>query len=220
MTTATKEAFKPTAVLITEAAEFQTDGRTAVDPKLVTPLHLDSYNNNGWLFTKEEWENDQEPRIYRRYRTHEGLREGERVELLPDMWIVKDDEREYWIDPTILERTKRIFGVYVFDRRRHVHLCSFDANYECTFLGSQWEPSRELSDEETEELDELIRAGDRDWQDIKYFGVAEIDRMIANPCKEGCFPTGKSGGFHLDVVSVVTDDAVAEIQEWNCQSEL
>ncbi len=53
MTTATeREAFKPTAVLITEAAEFQTDGRTAVDPKLVTLLHLDSNDNSGWLFTK------------------------------------------------------------------------------------------------------------------------------------------------------------------------
>src|SRR3990170_2260106 len=100
----TKTPFKPTAVLITPDAEFKDGNRMAVDPKLVTPLHLDSDENSGWLYTKDEWKNDREPRIYRRYGEHEGLREDERVELLPDMWIVKIDEREHWLDPVVLDR--------------------------------------------------------------------------------------------------------------------
>ena len=219
-TTTEKTPFKPTAVLITPEAEFKDGGRTAVDPELATLLHLDSDDNSGWLFTHDEWENDREPRIYRRYGEHEGLREDERVELLPDMWIVKIDEREYWLDPVVLDRTRRIFGVYVFDRRKHVHCCSFEATYECTFLGSQWEASRELTDNETEDLDERIREGDGQCEAVCYWGVHDIDRMLAETCREGFLPTGNAGEFKVEVTSVVTDDAIAEIEETYCQSEL
>ena len=72
----TKTPFKPTAVLITPDAEFKDGDRTAVDPALVTLLHLDSNENSGWLYTKDEWEGDKEPRIYRRYGKHEGLQKA------------------------------------------------------------------------------------------------------------------------------------------------
>ena len=52
---ATKTEFKPTAVLITPDAEFKDGHRTAVAPDLVTLLHLDSEENSGWLYTREEW---------------------------------------------------------------------------------------------------------------------------------------------------------------------
>ncbi len=216
----TKEAFKPTAVLITPDAEWKDGNQIRVDPKRVTLLHLDSHDNFGWLFTREEWENDGDSRLYRRSDSYDGLRPDERIELLPDMWIVKIDEREYWVDETILDRTKRIFGVYVFDRRKHVHCCSFEATYELTFLGSQWEASRELTEEERDELDELIRDGDRDCQDAKYFGVNDVDRMLENEIKQGFLPTEYAGGYHVDVAAVVTDDAVAEIEELNCTMEV
>ena len=217
---ATTTPFTPTAVLITPDAEWQDGNQTRIDPELVTLLHLDSDDNSGWLYTKDEWENDCEPRIYRRYGEHEGLREGERVELLPDMWIVKIDEREYWLDPVVLDRTSRVFGVYVFDRRKHVHCCSFEATYECTFLGSQWEYARELTDDEIEDLDERIREGDRDCETVSYWGVHDVDRMLAETCREGCLPKSNAGGFKVEVTSVVTDNAVAEIEEAYCQSEL
>ena len=217
---ATKAPFKPTAVLITPEAEWQDGNQTRVDPARVTLLHLDSDENSGWLYTKDEWESDREPRVYRRYGEHEGLRENERVELLPDMWIVKIDEREHWLDPVVLDRTNRIFGVYVFDRRKHVHCCSFEATYEFTFLGSQWEHSREFTDDETEDLDERIREGDRDCETVSYWGVHDVDRMLAETCQEGCLPKGNAGGFKVEVKSVVADDAIAEIEEVYCQSEL
>ena len=217
----TKTPFKPTAVLITPDAEFKRGDRTAVDPELVTLLHLDSEDNSGELYTHDEWENDKEPRIFRHYSgDHEGLREGERVELLPDMWIVKIDEREHWRDQKVLKLTKRIFGVYVFDRRQHTHCCSFSPSYWLTFLGTQWESSRELTDRETDELDMLIQDGNVQCESSNYFDVAGVERMIAEPCREGFLPAGNAGGFKVEVKSVVTDDAIAEIEEAYCQSEL
>ena len=126
----TKAPFTPTAVLITADAEFKDGDRTAVDPTLVTLLHLESDDNSGDLFTKEEWEQGAEPRIFRHYSgDYAGLAEGERVELLPDMWIVKIDEREHWRDPVILAQTSRLFGVYVFDRRQVTHCCELSGSY-------------------------------------------------------------------------------------------
>jgi len=198
--------FTPTAVLIAE------DTRTF--------LHLDSEDNSGWLYTQDEWENDREPRIYRRYGKHEGLEENERVELLPDLWIVKLDEREHWIDPMILDRTSRLYGVYVFDRRQHFHQCSFEATHELHFLGSQWETSRELTDTEDEELWEAIREGDGQTEDVSYFGVAEIDRILDTPFREGFLPKDGNGGMPVSgLTSVLADEAIEEVREAHCQSE-
>lgn len=220
-TTIERAPFEPTAVLITSDAEWEEGGRIHVDPSLVTPLHLDSRDNSGWLYTRDEWEQDREPRIYRRYGEHEGLEEGERVELLPDLWLVKIDETEHWIDPTILDRAKRIFGVYVFDRRQHVHCCSFEATYELHFLGSQYEHARDLTDAEDEELFDAIREGDLQCEDVSYFAVADIDRMTAEECKEGFLPEGTSGGLKIDgLAAVVTDDAIEELREAYCQAEI
>jgi hypothetical protein len=220
MLTKTKTEFTPTAVLITSDAEFQDAGRTAVDPELVTLLHLDSVNNCGWLFTREEWEQDREPRIYRRFGEHEGLQEGERVELLPDMWIVKIDETNHWA-ASIQSKVQRIFGVYCFDRRQHTHCCSLTPSYWLTFLGSQWSPNSELNDEQCEELAGQIQEGERGGEYDSYFDVAAVDRMVANKCREHFLPFEKSGGFKVEgIKSVVTDDAVVEIQEAYQGSEL
>lgn len=222
MTTTERAPFKPTAVLITPEAEWADSQGTHVDPDKVALLHLDSDDNSGWLYTKAEWEQDDAARIYRRYDgEYEGLEEGERVELLPDLWLVKIDEREHWVDPTILDRTSRVYGVYVFDRRKHVHCCSFEATYELTFLGTQWEASRELTDDETEELDELIHDGDRDTEQVCYFGVHEIDRILEHTCREGFLPAEGNGGMKVEgIESVVTDDAIEEVREAYCRSEL
>ncbi len=215
-----KKPFTPTAVLITEAAEFKDGDRTAVDPALVTLLHLDSDENSGWLYTREEWEQGREPRIYRRYGEHEGLQEGERVELLPDLWIVKIDETEYWLDPVVLAKAKRIFGVYAFDRRQHTHCCSFTPSYWLEYITTEWEERDELTDAERDDVDMRIHQGEADCESSNYYNVSDVDRMIANACRPGFLPTVKSGGYKLEVVSVVTDDAIEEAREVQRTSSL
>ena len=46
-----------------------------------------------------------------------------------------------------------------------------------------------------------------------YFDVADVERMIAQPCRKHFLPEGTAGGFQVDVIAVVTDDAIAEIEE-------
>ena len=120
----------------------------------------------------------------------------------------------------ILERTSRLYGVYVFDRRQHFHLCSFEATYELHFLGSQWETSRELTDTEDEELWEAIREGDGQTEDVSYFGVAEIDRVLDIPFREGFLPQEGNGAMQVsNLTSVLADEAIEEVRETHCQSE-
>jgi hypothetical protein len=214
-TETTKVAFKPTAVLITPEAEWEDNNGNHVDPEKVTLLHLE----DNWLYTRDEWEHNREPRIYRdgvRER-YQGLEDGERVELLPDLWILKIDETEFWIDPVVCERVQRVFGVYVFDRRQHFHLCNLSASYEMTFLGSQFEPIDGLTDKEDEDLAERIQEGD--WQTdewVKYMNMSDVDRLVANECREGFYPDGKGGGFKFETGEVATADAIAEVQDtWN-----
>jgi hypothetical protein len=217
-----REPFKPVAVLIpADALPPERDHDSVVDPADCTLLHLDSRDNSGWLYTKDEWESGAEPRIYRRYGHHEGLAEGETVELLPDVVIVKLDEREYWCDEWILERTTAIYTVYVIDRRQHHHLCSFEANYEAYYLGTQFDEVPGLSDEDHEELWERINEGALANEQYSYFAVDEIDRILQNTCREGWTPAnGKSGGYAIDTGMVRTEDAYRYCQEANCRSEL
>ena len=218
--TATKAPFKPTAVLITPDAEWQDGNQTRVDPEKVTLLHLDSDENSGWLYTHDEWENDREPRIYRRYGEHEGLREGERVELLPDMWIVKIDEREYWLDPKVLDRTSRIFGVYVFDRRNMPIVVASRLPMSVRFSEPNGTTAASLPKRKPKNLTNASGKATAQCESSNYFDVADVDRMIAETCREGFLPAGNAGGFKVEVKSVVTDDAIAEIGEAYCQSEL
>ena len=136
------------------------------------------------------------------------------------LFVVKIDEREYWLDPVVLARTKRLFGVYVFDRRQHFHICSFSASHELYFLGSQWEEIEGLSDEEHDDLWERITEGDGQSDPVTYWDRWDIDRMLANSCLEGFLPTEDSGGFALTgFKSVTTEDAIEEARESYQSSE-
>ena len=120
----------------------------------------------------------------------------------------------------ILERTSRLYGVYGCDRRQHFHCCSFEDTYELHLLGSQWETSRELTDAKSEELWEAIREGDTQTEDVSYFGVPEIDRILDTPFREGFLPKEGSAGMQVnELTSVMADDAIEEVREANCQSE-
>lgn len=220
MTTTDKAAFIPNCVFIPADAIWRDSRGVHVDPDDATMLMLDGDNNYGEVFTAVAWENDGPPSFLRRFgqfvsaddnpiESEHGL-----VELLPELFVVKLDETEYWLDPVIMARTKRIFGVYVFDRRQHFHICSFSASHELCFLGSQWDEVDGLSDEEHDDLSERITEGDGQSDPVSYWDKSDIDRMLANPCREGCLPNGRNGGFALTgIVSVTTEDAIEEARE-------
>ena len=113
-----------------------------------------------------------------------------------------------------MARTQRIFGVYVFDRRQHFHICSFTASYELYFLGSQWEENEGLSEEDHDDLWQRITEGDLQSEPVSYWDKSDIDRMLTTTCREGFLPPNGNGGFALTgVVSITTEDAIEEARE-------
>ena len=220
MTTTEKDEFTPNCVFIPADALWKDSRGEHVDPDDATLLMLDGDNNYGEVFTSEAWEHDGQASYLRRYGQFVDaddnpieLEQG-RVELLPELFVVKIDEREYWIDPVILGRTKRIFGVYVFDRRQQFHICSFTATHELHFLGSQWEEVEGLSDDEHDDLWERITEGDSHSDPVSYWDRWDIDRMLANACRDGFLPNEDSGGFALTgIVLVTAKDAIEEARE-------
>ena len=226
MTTTEKAGFIPNCVFIPANAVWK-DGRGEhVDPNDATPLMLDGDNNYGEVFTQNAWENDGQPSYLRRYGQFVDADDNPidsdqgRVELLPELFVVKIDERELWIDPVVLGRTKRIFGVYVFDRCQQFHICSFTASHELYFLGSQWEAIEGLNEDEHEDLWQRINEGDLQSDPVTYWDKSDIDRMLTISCRDGFLPTDGSGGFALTgVVSVTTEDAIEEARESYQSSE-
>jgi hypothetical protein len=111
--------------------------------------------------------------------------------------------------------------VYIFDRRHHHHLCELAPSYERRFMGSQWESSDDDDDfcTSSEEIDDWIREGDRCTDDWSYVHVGDVERSIQTLIKPGCLPPeGKvAGGYPIiNLVSVTTEDAIREIEEWAC----
>lgn len=226
MTTTEDTVFNPNCVFIPANAIWKDGSGEHADPTDATLLMLVGDNNYGEVFTAEARENDGPPSFLRRYGSFVDADDNPidpdqgRVELLPDLHVVKIDERDYWLDPVVLGRTKRIFGVYVFDRRQQFHICSFSASHELHFLGSQWEEIEGLSDEKHDDLWERINEGDGQCDPVSYWDKSDIDRMLANPCREGFLPNEGNGGFALTgVVSVTTEDAIEEAREAYQSSE-
>jgi hypothetical protein len=212
--------FKPNCVFIPANATWQDSRGEHVDPDDATLLKLDGDNNYGEVFDSESWANDGPPRFLRRYgkfvAADESTVEPEhgRVELLPDLYAVKIDERGYWLDPAVLARTKRIYGVYVLDRRQHCHLCSLSASHELHFLGSQWEPVEDLSDEENDDLWDRIMQGVCQSELMTYWDRSDIDQMLMNQYREGLLPSNGNGGFAVTgIKAVTTEDAIEEAIE-------
>lgn len=226
MPTTERAEFIPNCVYIPADAVWRDSRGEHVDPDDAMLLMLDGDNNYGEVFTAEAWENVGPPSYLRHFGKFFSADDSAidpehgRVELLPDLHVVKIDEREYWIDPVVLGRTERIYGVYVFDRRQHFHLCSFSASHELHFLGSQWEPVDGLSDEDHDELWERIVQGDWQSEPVTYWDRADIDRVLTNQCREGFLPDEGNGGFALTgIASVTTEDAIEEAQESYQSSE-
>jgi len=221
-------AFTPNCVWIPNDAVWQDSQGEHVDPQQAVLLMLDGDNNGGEVFTKSAWESEGPPSFQRRFGEFKFLGDDSfdpmdgRIELLPDLFIVKIDERDYWLDPVVLSRSTRLFGVYVFDRRQHYHICSFTPCYELHFLGSQWDCPNERSDEDRDELWDRIHQGDCQSELITYWDRADIDRFLETRCEVGCLPPMGTdhGGFRLDgITAVTTQDAIEEVQEAHSQSE-
>lgn len=218
-----KRPFTADAVFIPDSARWTDSNGEHVTPDECTLLMVHGDNNSADVFTKEAWINDGEP-LCRRESGEFTEVEGGKVELLPELWLVKIDEREHWLDPDVLADCPRIYGVYVFDRKQHFHICSFEPCHELHFLGTQYDESDELQDDEyrRDEINGKVLDGDAQCDVVSYWSKADIDRMLDTEIAEGWLPPeGKHGGYRLTgIVSVTPDDAIEEAREANNGSPL
>ena len=216
-----KRPFVADAVFIPDSAVWQDAQGEHVTPDECTKLMVDGDNNSADVYTKEAWNHDGEPLCRREWGTFTPADHG-KVELLPELWVVKIDEREHWIDPDVLAACPRIYGVYVFDRKRHVHICSFQPTYELHHLGSDYTLIDELDDHRLSEIDDKIWEGDCQSEQVTYWGAHDIDRMLETEIKEGCLPPkGKHGGYCLrGIIAMTYEDAIEEAREAHHGSSL
>lgn len=248
--------WKANAVLIPAEAVDQRAlrGELHVDPDLCTLLYLDGDRSEGSVYEKEAWESGGFPSYilsngsyYKVKVSEDGFWECEpeafcraglsimdqepvpypHIALLPEMWVLKKDETEYWegLDEVGI---KRVFGVYLVNKSVAVHLCEFTPSYRLHRLESQYEPawddSAEVSSDRHEKAMEWIRNGEVHDDPITYIHCHEVDLMLANPLRCHYGDTPKKGvmfgGYWCEVSSVTEDDAIAEIREWTCNGDL
>jgi hypothetical protein len=220
---AEERPFAADAVFIPDNARRCDSQGEQISPEDCVLLMVDGDNYSADVFTKDAWKGKGKP-FCRREHGEFTLVEGGKVELLPELWIVKIDERNWWTDADILAACPRICGVYVFDRKQHFHICSTEACYELHFLGSQYEEANELQDDEhrRDEINGKILEGDAQSEQISYWGRHDVDRMLQTEIQEGFLPPeGKGGGYRLTgIASVTAGEAIEEARESHCGSPL
>lgn len=94
-----------------------------------------------------------------------------------DFMVLKLDESHDWRDawngpvPEIVSEQSvgRLFGCYLVDMHRKVHLCEFQASFECHFIETQTE-----KEPENEETFEYVREGDSQSPLVSYFHVYDL----------------------------------------------
>jgi hypothetical protein len=251
MTMTETRVFVPNAVFIPASAVWKDRRGEHADPEDCTPLYIEGDRNYGEVYTREAWEQGGKPSYVLRDDTYfmlcddgkeeflcrAGLGisdqepvEGDRIQLLPEMWCVKEDETEYW-DEQFRKRhkIKRILGVYLFNRRKAAYLCEMTPSYERRFFGSQWEPYHSFEDDDysskAEEIEDALRDGDRGTEEWSYMHCSDVDRLLKTEIKEhgGWFPPdGRGGGGYkvTGLVSVTEEDAIEEIREGMCNGDL
>jgi hypothetical protein len=100
---------------------------------------------------------------------------ADKLEVIPGVRIVLIDETLNWCKE-IQKRAGRLFGVYLFDQRRHVRCCEMTPSHECHFLKTIF--TAEIPDSlqgERDDLQEAILEGNRETPAVSYFHVQDID---------------------------------------------
>lgn len=96
----------------------------------------------------------------------------------PNFWLIKIDERPYWVNSTVLERTTANYGVYAVDRNSCTRLCEITPSYALFFVANVYEEVPDLTEEQREELDELVMTGGDYSEPVTYMHVRTVEKLI------------------------------------------
>lgn len=97
---------------------------------------------------------------------------------MPEFKAVKINETTHWNEK--FRETygiTKMLGVYVFDPNECTHCCELTPSYEFNFIHTQVDWSKELNEEEKEEMEDQILESDCQTESIIYMHCSSINRM-------------------------------------------
>lgn len=101
------------------------------------------------------------------------------TEIKPDWHLVKLDEHQHW-RADIKRMAPEIYGVYAYDKNKHVHVAEITPSYELTFIAFDYTESPEVAEDEDlrNTLNELILEGQADQELGTYMHVSTLDKIV------------------------------------------
>jgi len=96
--------------------------------------------------------------------------------------------------PDIVQRAEKIYGIYLYNPKVHVHCCEFTPSFELTFVGSVPEKS-------DEKLRDEIQDGDSQCEPIHYMHshhVEGLPHIKRGNVTVGTYPLRHSKGYSWD----------------------
>lgn len=85
------------------------------------------------------------------------------------VYLVKLDETEYWCED-IQKVAGKLYGVYAYNPKKHVHCCELAPSYELVFVGTTTENFVD------DTINEMIMEND-EVGEVRYFHVSYIDQI-------------------------------------------
>jgi hypothetical protein len=104
---------------------------------------------------------------------------------MTDFRYIKKDETKYW-ETSLRQKfsISKITAVYVFDAEEHTYCCELTPSHYLVFCGYEYDSTRELTDDEKEELDNLFTENGGD--DNNYYqhssGLKDCPK-VSQPCE-------------------------------------
>lgn len=92
----------------------------------------------------------------------------------PEYCIIKIPSLLHWCD-RVKALADEVYEIWAFDRNLHVHVADLSPSHELYFLGYDEAPKLEISEQELEELGDLINDAEVRLHDYMY--VCIIDRL-------------------------------------------
>lgn len=90
---------------------------------------------------------------------------------LPRFRIVLFDETGFWTDPAIVAAAGKLWGAYLYDENRRVHVAELTASHELTYLYTSTE------NQVDDDIDEIIRLNGDGGEPVTYVHCSRIDAM-------------------------------------------
>lgn len=98
-----------------------------------------------------------------------------KINIHPHFKIMLTDETHMWSDEIQEKAGCKLWGAYLIDTNRHVHICSVMPSYEAWWLYTVWD-NPDMTEEDREELDEMIVETDCGTDVVTYFNVSSVKK--------------------------------------------